>query len=66
MRARMVDRFQSLDEDGDGAVTLEEFQAPFAGAVAFMDRNEDGALGADDMGRHGRGWYDDDDKDRDD
>ena len=50
MHERMVDRFQSLDDDGDAVITLEEFQQPFAGAVALMDRNDDGALGADDMG----------------
>ena len=65
MRERMVDRFQNLDNDGDAVVTLAEFQEPFSRAVMRMDRNGDGALSFEDMGRHGRGWYDRDDDDRD-
>ena len=53
-REHMVDRFQKLDADGDGLVTRAEFVAPFAQIVTFMDRNGDGALSRDDMGRHGR------------
>ena len=63
MREQMVDRFQNLDDDGDAVITLEEFQAPFAGAVSLMDRNDDGALGIDDMGRHGKGWHKKDEHD---
>ncbi len=59
MRERMVDRFQGLDNDGDATVTTQEFVDPFASMVSRMDRNEDGVLSADDMGRHGR--HDDDD-----
>ncbi len=54
MRERMVDRFQNLDADGDGTVTKAEFTEPFAGKVQFMDRNGDGVLSRDDMGRRGR------------
>lgn len=64
MRSRMVDRFQDLDEDGDGVVTATEFAAPFARTVMRMDRNDDGMLSRDDMGRRGSGWprgRDDDD-----
>jgi hypothetical protein len=60
MRERMVDRFQDLDDDGDGAVTKEEFARPFARMVRYMDMNDDGALGRDDMDRHRHG------RDRDD
>ena len=59
MRERMVDRFQSLDNDGDAIVTTAEFVEPFAAMVSRMDRNQDGIINADDMGRHGR--HDDDD-----
>jgi len=53
MRERMVDHFQRLDADGDGVVTKEEFGAPMAFIVVLSDRNGDGALSLDDMGR---GW----------
>ena len=61
MRERMVDRFQNLDNDGDAIVTSEEFVDPFAAMVSRMDRNEDGVISADDMGRRGHGRGDDDD-----
>ena len=60
MRERMVDRFQDLDDDGDGMVTKDEFAKPFARVVRYMDFNDDGAIGREDMGRHHRG------RDRDD
>lgn len=49
MRDRMVDRFQDLDDNGDGVVTSEEFGQPFARIVRYMDRNDDGAISRDDM-----------------
>lgn len=65
MRDRMVDRFQSHDDDGDGLVTIDEFNEKFAELVERRDRNDDGVLNADDMkrpegkgpgkGPHGRG-----------
>jgi|AP12_2_1047962.scaffolds.fasta_scaffold85378_1 EF hand len=51
MRERMVDRFQAHDDDGDGAVTVEEFNEEFAGIVERRDRNGDGVLNADDTRR---------------
>jgi len=71
MHARMVDRFQELDEDGDAIVTVEEVVGPFDSMVERMDRNGDGAISKDDMrrGRHHRGpddAPDDDDDDEDD
>jgi len=51
MRERMVDRFQALDADGDGRVTAEEFQRPFAKTVRRMDRNDDGVLDREDFQR---------------
>ncbi|WP_161862904.1 EF-hand domain-containing protein [Algicella marina] len=51
MRERMVDQFQSHDDDGDGIVTAEEFGERFEGLVARLDRNGDGALNREDMRR---------------
>lgn len=52
MRDRMVDRFQSHDDDGDGLVTGEEFNQRFANLVSRHDQNGDGLLNTDD--RRGR------------
>jgi Ca2+-binding EF-hand superfamily protein len=49
MRPQMVKRFQGLDENGDGAVTVSEFTAPYANVVAQMDRNGDDALSRADL-----------------
>ncbi|HUF88122.1 MAG TPA: EF-hand domain-containing protein [Thermohalobaculum sp.] len=51
MRERMVDRFQSHDDDGDGQVTVEEFSERTGRLVLRRDRNEDGAIGLDDLRR---------------
>jgi hypothetical protein len=60
MRERMVDRFQRLDADGDGRVTTEEFQRPFAKTVRRMDHNDDGVIDREDFRRRHRGDSDDD------
>ncbi len=44
MRERMVDSFQNLDNDGNGAITGPEYRDPFASIVAYKDKNGDGAL----------------------
>ncbi len=44
MRARMVDRFQRLDDDGDGQVTPEEFGRPMDRMHGWLDADEDGAV----------------------
>src|SRR3546814_6277210 len=62
MRERMVDRFQDLDADGDGKVTAEEFQRPYAKVVRHMDRNEAGVVDRSDFRRRHHG---DDDRGRD-
>lgn len=49
----IVREFQMFDRDGNGQVTLEEYQAPMAGMVARRDLNGDGALSPDDRGRRG-------------
>jgi hypothetical protein len=55
-RGEMIVReFQFFDVDGNGQVTLEEYQSPMAGMVARRDRNGDGALSEDDRGRRGKG-----------
>lgn len=44
MHERMVDRFQDYDDDGDAAVTGEEFAEPFAHMVDRLERDGDGAV----------------------
>jgi Ca2+-binding EF-hand superfamily protein len=57
MRKHATARFEALDADGNGELTAEEFTAKVADRAgrlfARMDRNDDGAVNADD--RH-RGW----------
>jgi Ca2+-binding EF-hand superfamily protein len=52
MRSRMVDRFQTLDDDGDAVVTTEEFVAPFDQLVNRMDRDDNGEVTRDELRRH--------------
>jgi len=44
MHERMVDRFQAYDDDGDAAVTGEEFAQPFVHMVDRLDRDGDRAV----------------------
>ncbi len=53
MRPQMVDAFQSLDEDGDAAVTTAELDSRFGSVVERLDRDGDDALTLQD-GRRGR------------
>ncbi|WP_272008942.1 EF-hand domain-containing protein [Roseovarius sp. ZX-A-9] len=53
-RERMVDAFQKLDADGDGAVTQAEMDKRFGDVVERMDRNGDGKLDREDHKRRGR------------
>jgi Ca2+-binding EF-hand superfamily protein len=56
MRTRMVDAFQSFDNDGDGSITAAELDTRFNTIVAQMDRNGDGTLSpADHMRGDGEG-----------
>ncbi len=48
MRRRMVRMYQRLDEDGNAAITLEEYVEPMARFVERHDRNGDGALSRED------------------
>ena len=62
MRARMVDRFQALDEDGDAIVTKDEFLSPMSRMISRHDLDGDGSVAMKDMMRQGqmmrqgRGW----------
>lgn len=55
MQRAMVRAFQANDLDGDGSVTVVEFQARFADIVEDLDRNGDGELTRDELRRPGRG-----------
>ena len=48
-RSAMVDRFQHLDENGDGSVSGKEFRSPFVRMVRWLDRDDDGALSRHEM-----------------
>lgn len=52
-RNQMVDAFQNLDEDGDGAVTQAEMDEKFGDFVERMDRNGDEKLDREDRGGRG-------------
>lgn len=55
LRARnrqMVREFQRFDRDGDGRITLEEYQRPMAQFVENFDRTDDQSISRDDFGRH--------------
>ena len=49
MRTRMVDHFQTLDEDGDGKVTDKELNAPMARMMRRHDANDDDRLSREEM-----------------
>jgi hypothetical protein len=50
-RRQMVRDFQRLDTDGDAVVTGDEYGKPLDKLVQFRDRNHDGKLNKDDVGR---------------
>lgn len=52
-REQMVREFQEFDRDGNGQVTLEEYNQPMAGLVANRDRNGDGFLSREDRPQRG-------------
>ena len=50
---RMVREFQRFDRDGDGRITLEEYQLPMAEFVERFDRSDSQSLDRDDFRRGG-------------
>ena len=44
-----------LDTDGDGSISLEEFQSMHERMFAFMDKNKDGKLEASEFASHHAG-----------
>lgn len=64
MRPMMVDRFQMVDEDGDGEITNVEVDAKLFRMMHWMDKNGDGAVSLDEI-MHGKRYHDDDDRDDD-
>ena len=63
-RPMMVGRFQDLDEDGNGVVTEAEFGQPLAAMFVYLDRDDDGAITAEELrGKHRKYDHDDDDDD---
>ncbi len=66
-RPMMVDRFQDLDEDGNGLVTEAEFGQPLAAMFVYLDRNDDGAITVEELrGKHRKYDHDDNEEDDDD
>jgi Ca2+-binding EF-hand superfamily protein len=56
LRARhrqMVREFQRFDRDGDGRITLEEYQRPMGNFVERLDRTDSQSLSRDDFQRRG-------------
>ena len=50
-RRQMVHQFQRHDDDGDGLITIDEFNKDFANLVRRYDRNGDGKVDAIDVAR---------------
>ncbi|MDX1400448.1 MAG: hypothetical protein R3245_00865 [Kiloniellales bacterium] len=72
LRPHMVDRFQHLDENGDGEVSQAEMEEILLTLHSRFDRNEDGAVTKREIKKahrhhkHRHGSYHDDDDDDDD
>ncbi|MBT4889179.1 MAG: hypothetical protein HON65_06460 [Rhodospirillales bacterium] len=52
MKPRMVDRFQMHDDDGDGNISADEMTEHMSKMTYWMDKNNDGAIEKDEIGRH--------------
>jgi hypothetical protein len=66
LRPRMVDKFQKLDNDGDGQVTETEFAKPMDRVAGWLDKNDDGVIEMKELKRGHFGGHDDDDDEDDD
>lgn len=67
MRPMMVDKFQMMDDDGDGQITDAEVDKKMSRIMRKMDKDEDGALSMREMSRGHKKFkrhHDDDDHDR--
>ncbi len=53
MMERRVRAFQRYDINGDGKISLEEFQRPMARMASRMSKSDDGIIDLDKMGRRG-------------
>ena len=66
MRPMMVDKFQMMDDDGDGQITDAEVDKKMTRMMRWMDKDEDGALSIKEMYRGHKKFkrhHDDDDDD---
>lgn len=50
---RMADRLKAMDRNGDGNVSVEEYEAAQTWRMARLDRNGDGKIEPDEMRFHG-------------
>ena len=51
MRPMMVDKFQMMDDDGDGQITDAEVDQKMSRMMRWMDKDDDGALSIREMSR---------------
>lgn len=66
MRPMMVDKFQMMDDDGDGQITDAEVDKKMNRMMRRMDKNDDGAISLREMSRGHKKFkrhHDDDDDD---
>lgn len=49
----MADRLKAMDQNGDGNVSIEEYEAAQTWRMARLDRNGDGKIEPDEMRFHG-------------
>jgi EF hand len=54
-RPLRVRAFQFVDGDGDGGLTQAEVREPLGRLLDRLDRNDDGSVARDELGRPGRG-----------
>ena len=52
---QMIERFKTLDSDGDGSLSLAEFSGCRLEQMKQLDANKDGVLSRDEMPKFGKG-----------